>query len=188
MDEEAREQDSIHLLLRALEHDKNNLEIRMALKALQDKYIKRLLNESQSLLARQQHQPAIERLEAVRAIRPDEPGIEDRLNYCSAALAFNTGMLQYNMKRYAQAAFQFKKTLMHQKEHAEAMRYLRMAETALRQAHSLATAPIASTNTIAKKAIPDNYDDDPDKTLPPTPASRVTGHGPVGSLRHTSSR
>ncbi len=181
MDEEGREDEAIMLLVRALEHDKNNLEIRMALKGIQDKYIRRMVNESQSLLARQQHQPAIERLEAVRAIRPDEPGIEDRLAYCSAALAFNTGMLQYNMKRYAQAAFQFKKTLMHQKEHAEAARYLRLSEAVLRQTATISATPVSSTATITKKPINDGYDSDPDKTVPPTVPSQP-GHGPVGSL------
>ncbi|HEY3329749.1 MAG TPA: hypothetical protein VGK19_07000 [Capsulimonadaceae bacterium] len=133
LDAEGREDEAIRLFVEAVNLDKNSFDVRLALKNLQDKYIRKLVQESQVCMANQDHGGAVDLLEKVRSLRPDEPGLEDRIGFSYANLAFATGMHQYNLKRYAQAAFQFRKTLALQRENVEAARYLRLSEAAARQ-------------------------------------------------------
>lgn len=125
---EGRDDEALVLLKRALSLDRHNVDIRVALKNFQDRYIGRLYQQSQTLLARQMHDQAIDLLEKVQSLRPDEPGVAQRLSFCRAAQAFKAGVQHYNLKHFEQAAFQFKKTLMLQPGHAEALRYLKLIE------------------------------------------------------------
>jgi len=108
--------------------DRHNVDMRIGLKNFQDKYIGRLYQESQSLLEKQMHEEAIALLEKVQSLRPDEPGVEQRLAYSRAAQAFTNGVQHYNLKHYALAIFEFKKALLLQPGHAQALRHLRLSQ------------------------------------------------------------
>ena len=134
LDQDGQEESAISLLLKSIEADETNMDVRIALKETQDRLVARLFGLSQSALAANKHEEALDLLERVHDFRPDEPGLDERLRYCRAAIAYKTGMHFYNGKKYPQAAFQFKKALSLQPDHAESARYLRFSETFNRQA------------------------------------------------------
>lgn len=125
---DGREDEGMALIKRALSLDRHNVDMRIGLKNFQDKYIGRLYQESQSLLEKQMHEEAIALLEKVQSLRPDEPGVEQRLAYSRAAQAFTNGVQHYNLKHYALAIFEFKKALLLQPGHAQALRHLRLSQ------------------------------------------------------------
>ncbi|MDR3707559.1 MAG: hypothetical protein P4L33_04615 [Capsulimonadaceae bacterium] len=138
---EGKDDDALAKLKAAVSLDRHNVEMRMALKHYQEKYIGRLFQECQTLLARQLHEEAIKVLEKVQALRPDEPGVIQRLSYCRAALAFKAGMQHYNLKHYPQAIFQFKKTLQFQPAHPEARTYLELCTPVAAEPATVAPTP-----------------------------------------------
>jgi tetratricopeptide (TPR) repeat protein len=133
---QSREEEAIDLLYKAIAYDSLNVDLRNALKTVQDRFVTRLSEESQSMLARQMYQEAMINLQKISVIRPDEPGIMQRLNYVQTALAFNMGMRHMNAGRHVLARFQFKKTIILDPSHPDAGRYLHQCEQAIAQASS----------------------------------------------------
>jgi tetratricopeptide (TPR) repeat protein len=131
-----REEEAIAAIQKALILDNTNIDLRNALKTIQDRYVSRLSEDSQRFLARQMHHEAIDSLLKIIAIRPDEPGIHQRLLYSQTALAFNTGMKYFNSGRHALARFQFKKTLILDPNHPDAGKYIRLCDQAITAANA----------------------------------------------------